>query len=522
MTRHRCGMWKSVTIATTIFVAGGPAVTAAENEHDGLTWSGPGTCLECHGEEATEVHGSVMYQWQGDAPQMTTGPESQGKIAGGVNSYCINILGNWDTCGNCHVGLGALPEAGVTSEQLENIDCLLCHQQEYRRKKVAGTFVPDTDVMSISMDEAVRTVHSPTRATCLQCHAKAGGGDAVKRGDLSLAHGATADASFDVHMATSGGDLRCQNCHTFSEHRVAGRGSDLRPTDSAAVLECTNCHAIMATTDGHEWSVVDRHIARVACQTCHIPVYAKDASDSDAPEATETHRTWLATHSTQPPFHPVADTANRIEPAYRFWNRRNRNYLLHELAEIDPTTGRYPTSRPVGHISDPESRLYPFKYKTAEQPITNSTSRLIALDTAIFFATGDAAAATEQGLVNMGLPATDAYSWVETDTFQMLNHEVSPAGSALDCNDCHGAGARIDLQGEMGYGLRGPESTICFQCHGPEESENFEHIHEKHVKDKKFDCSWCHGFSRPERALKISPFIFGDGFESADTYAWTN
>ena len=93
--------------------------------------------------------------------------------------------------------------------------------------------------------------------------------------------------------------------------------------------------------------------------------------------------------------------------------------------EIDPETGRYPTSRPLGDVADPEAKLYAFKYKTAQQPITNSTSQLIALDTSVFFATGDFDAATVQGLVNMGLDAEESYSWIETDTFQMINHGVS-------------------------------------------------------------------------------------------------
>ena len=501
----------------------GAGLAAAEGDHDELTWDGPGTCLECHTDEATEVHGSVMYQWQGDSPQMASGPSSQGKIAGGVNSYCINILGNWNACGNCHIGLGAVPGAEPTTSELENIDCLVCHQQAYRRKKVADTFVPDTENMTISMDEAVRTVHEPTRFNCLQCHAKAGGGDAVKRGDLSLAHADTSDSVFDVHMATTGEDLRCQDCHTFSGHRVAGRGSDIRPTDSAVVLECTNCHAQMATPAGHEGSTIDRHVARLACQTCHIPSYAKNASDSAATEATEVHRTWLDSHSQAPPYHPAGTTDNDILPKYRWWNRQNRNYLLHDEATIDPVTSRYPTSRPIGHPSDSESKLYPFKYKTAQQPITNATSRLIALDTSVYFATGDAAAATEQGLVNMGLESTEPFSWIETDTFQMLNHEVSPDGQALRCGDCHGQSARMNLQADFGYGLRGPESTICVQCHGPEDDEmDFEEIHEKHVKDKKFDCSWCHGFNREERSLTSSPAIFLDGFDLGNPYAWTN
>ena len=87
----------------------------------------------------------------------------QGKIAGAVNSYCINILGNWDACGNCHVGLGAIPEDDPTPSQLANIDCMLCHQQAYKRKKVDGEFVPDAENMTITMDEAARTVHEPAR-----------------------------------------------------------------------------------------------------------------------------------------------------------------------------------------------------------------------------------------------------------------------------------------------------------------------------------------------------------------------
>ena len=471
--------------------------------HDGLVWSGSDTCLQCHTTQAHEVHASVMYQWEGATPDMTSGPEKQGKISGAVNSYCINILGNWDACGNCHVGLGEPPTPEATQEQLENIDCMVCHPQAYRRKKVDGRFVPDEAAMTITMDEAARTVHPPGRYNCLQCHAKAGGGDSVKRGDLTLAQISTTDRNFDVHMSTSGGDMKCQQCHTFTDHKVAGKGSDLRPTDSADVLECSDCHQPMTTADGHEGEYVERHIARVACQTCHIPIYAKDAADSSASEATETHRTWLTTHSTAAPFHPAMQKENDLTPEYRFWNRKSSNYLLHDTAVIDPATGRYPTSRPIGDVADAQAKLFPFKYKTAEQPFAENEQKLIALDTSVFFATGDPIAATEQGLVNMGLSASEPYSWVETDTFQMLNHQVSSSDAALECNDCHGSTGRMDLQGELGYALKGPKSQVCFQCHGSKEDKSFTEIHNKHVKDKRYDCSWCHSFSRPERGLRM-------------------
>lgn len=147
--------------------------------HAKLVWKGsPGLCLSCHKEEAREVYASTHYQWQGEALYRTGGPLMQGKISNAVNSYCINILGNWADCGSCHVGLGAQPvtNTATTDAQLNNIDCLICHQKDYKRIQVNGAFVPDTANMSITMNQAVRTVHRPERSNCLACHAKAGGG----------------------------------------------------------------------------------------------------------------------------------------------------------------------------------------------------------------------------------------------------------------------------------------------------------------------------------------------------------
>ena len=513
------GRTLTVIVISVICAIAARSAISADNPHANATWSGPGTCLECHETEANEVHGSVMYQWQGQTPEVVNGPALQGKISGGVNSYCINILGNWAVCGNCHVGLGALPSASASPAQLENIDCMICHQQAYRRTKVGGVFVPDLNAMSITMDEAVQTVHEPERFNCLQCHAKAGGGDAVKRGDLAMAHVATTDQNFDVHMALTGADLRCQDCHTTTNHRVAGRGSDIRPTDSDEVLDCSNCHTDLATQ--HPNSTIRRHLDRVACQTCHIAYYAKDAADTAATEATEVHRTWLSSHSSQPPYHPVMDKQNHLVPEYRFWSGMSRSYLLHDVAELDPVTGRYPTSRPIGHVSNPDSKLYAFKYKTAEQPITNDSGQLIALATDVFFASGDAAATTQQGLVNMGLDPSTPYSWIETDTLQMLNHQVGDEDAALQCANCHGANARLDLASDLGYSLWGSTDQVCRQCHGSESMPSFEEMHDKHVRDKGYDCSWCHGFARPERGLTPSSAIFRDGLESGDAFAWS-
>jgi len=80
-----------------------------------------------------------------------------------------------------------------------------------------------------------------------------------------------------------------------------------------------------------------------------------------------------------------------------------------------------------------------------------------------------------------------------------------PKGNALTCDQCHTATAtQMNLKG-MGYAMRGTQETTCTQCHEREEMPSYTKLHDKHVKDKKYDCSWCHSFSRPERGLKMPP-----------------
>lgn len=491
------------------------------NPHASLTWTGYNMCHSCHATQASDVFHSVHYQWQG-ASGMTTGPAIQGKFSPTVdnstamNSYCINILGNWNNysgCSNCHVGLGLPPSTTADTAQLDNIDCLICHQKDYKRARsiYGGTYSPNTAAMTITMDQAVQTVSKPTRSTCLQCHAKGGGGDNFKRGDLALAHGTTNDATFDVHMSTGRGNLTCQTCHTTSSHKMAGRGSDLRPKESAAAINCStsSCHPGKASlSNGHSTAAVNHHTGRVSCQACHIRTYAKNAADTPATEATETFRTWKTSewNATLNRYEPMITLANNLTPRYAFWNGSSWGSNLLDTPVIDPATGAYKISRPNGAISDPAgTKLYPFKYKTSEAPFNTDRRKLISVDTSIYFKTGSVADAVNQGMVNMGYSAGEPYSWVMTDEFQLITHEVPTAsGNVLACADCHKNTARVNLPA-MGYALKGAKSTVCTQCHEDESYSGYTWIHDKHVTDKKYDCSFCHSFSRAtERGLRTT------------------
>lgn len=504
---------KSQTITVNVSNSSG----GGSNLHANLLWSEyPDNCYSCHATKFQEVYGSVHYQWQGNAPDMVNKPDIlQGKISNSVNAYCINILGNWGLCGKCHIGRGSMPvyTSNPTYNQLMNIDCLVCHSESYalvRTRRSDGTMGPPEGTDEATLNSYVRNIHLPKRTNCLKCHAYAGGGDAVKRGDLAWATANTTDRNYDVHMATTSANLVCQDCHTFVNHRVTGKGSDLRPTDYASEVNCgkSGCHPEKATSTGHSNAYINRHVNRVACQTCHIPYYGRDAADTPDSEATEIHRDWTDTshHGTTPPYHPGSIKANNVLPKYQWWNRLSDNYLLYDVAKYDSNLGAYIIQRPVGSVDGPlPNKLYPFKYKTAKQPMRTASKQLIALDTKEYILTsGDPDLATQKGLLNMGFSSTDAYEWVITGTFQLLNHQVAPKENALSCNDCHQNTSRMDLIGQLGYKAKADLSVVCSQCHRAKSYRGFVAIHDRHVKDKKFDCSWCHNFSRPERNL-ITP-----------------
>ena len=180
-------------------------------------YAGSATCRECHADEVAQVHGSVHYQWSGPTPGVVD-METGGKL-GGINDFCgypdINFIGQLTNvvgetvdggCATCHVGLGAKPQPTASEAQLENIDCLVCHSEDYRRK-VANTadgfrFVPAPERMSVSLLQAITDITLPSDQTCLTCHAYAGGGNNNKRGDLEAAHANPPSAAFDVHMAS--------------------------------------------------------------------------------------------------------------------------------------------------------------------------------------------------------------------------------------------------------------------------------------------------------------------------------
>ena len=232
-----------VPAIATVTIRGDAPVLQTSHFGRFSTYEGSKTCAPCHAAQVTEVHASLHYQWRGPTPYVTTsGGQPRGKM-GGINDFCghpdINFIGqliNIDQvtvdggCAQCHVGLGLKPSPTATPVQLENIDCLACHGDSYRRKverRTDGTFrfVPASEKMAVPLLQAITDIRAtPTVRTCVQCHAYAGGGCNNKRGDIELTH-SNPPRTFDVHMASTqvdGAGLNCVSCHVFQNHKVAG------------------------------------------------------------------------------------------------------------------------------------------------------------------------------------------------------------------------------------------------------------------------------------------------------------
>ncbi|MCK7503094.1 MAG: hypothetical protein MZV70_02650 [Desulfobacterales bacterium] len=180
---------------------------------------------------------------------------------------------------------------------------------------------------------------------------------------------------------------------------------------------------------------------------------------------------------------------------------------MNDPAWLDPATGKYAMSRPQGGINDPNSKLYPFKYKTAYQPFA-SNSMLIALSTASYFTYGIYDTAVKAGLVNMGYADTTPYTTVKTDEYQVLNHQVPTANNVLQCSACHpnATATQMKLVADHGYGLKAAKSQVCSQCHSDKRMPSYDRMHNNHVhSSRNLDCSWCHNFSRPGNGYCAPP-----------------
>ena len=447
--------------AAALLLAAGPALAdKATHDRHFRHFEGTKTCLQCHEPEAREFFHSQHYQWLGSGSALANDPRQPVGKMNMINDFCTNPGASWigqvknaegkvvaSGCSGCHAGHGLKPSRKLSRQQLENIDCLICHAEGYRRGVVQDER-GDWQWRSIlwnnqeGLDSVAKRITTPTRVMCLRCHNSSGGGANIKRGDMEYTL-AKPTRDFDVHMGTDGKDMPCTNCHAEGAHRVTGRGVDLASDDSPGRrLGCTGaCHEIAP----HRSGKLNKHTERVECTVCHIPTFARD-------EPTEMSRDWskVVFSEERGRYAPTQVLEQNVRPVYAWYDGRSFMQLARQPVALTER-GEIKSAVPMGSRSDPAAKITPFKLHHGVMPVTADKRRwLLPIAVEDCFGAGDVDEAVRRAAKSFYGIDELKYEWMPTVRYMSIAHGVQPAEKALDCDDCHGQGGLMDWKA-LGY-----------------------------------------------------------------------
>lgn len=390
------------------------------------------TCLTCHDYAGEEILKTRHWNWQG--PAFNDG--KHGVIKAGkknlINNFCIAISSNQPRCTSCHIGYGWKDNSFDFSD-VNKIDCLVCHDQTGTYKKEptgAGEPVKGLDLVKIA-----QSVGKPTMKNCGTCHFNGGGGTGVKHGDLDESL-YDADEELDVHMGGLGFD--CLECHETKEHKISGAGHGSM-AQGVNHFDCTKCHGEKI----HKIEVLDRHIKTIACETCHIPEFAR----------VEPTKTWWDWSKAGGQGEDIKDAGGNViynrmkgefkweknvKPVYSWYNGKADYYLAGDKADENKIIK---LNTPEGEITEKSSKITPFKLMKGKQPFDPVNKYLIIpklFGPEGYWKTYDWVKASELGMKSVNLNFSGKVDFAETEMYWPINHMVAPADKALKCLKCHG------------------------------------------------------------------------------------
>ncbi len=405
-------------------------------------------CLSCHNKRDKEIMTTSHWLWQRDEELPGRGVVSIGK-RNILNNFCVGIRGSEGTCTRCHIGYG-WKDKNFDFNEPTNIDCLVCHDQTdtYNKGKgMAGLPHPDVNLNYVSQN-----VGTPRKENCGVCHFWGGGGNNVKHGDLDVAM-LDCTPEIDIHMTTHGENMSCVDCHITNKHQMAGKVYALS-SENKDRATCEYCH----TSQPHKSEILNDHNARVACQTCHIPIYAKANSTKmiwDWSTAGRLDKHGKAMHENDADgnhnYLSIKGTFvydDHVIPEYFWFNGIADHQLLEDKIDTIPLqmnslSGSY-TDKGEHMMSKAPSKIWPVKVHRGKQIYDTNYNTLIqpklwapTEGQGAYWKDFDWDVASRIGMEYVGQPYSGGYGFVETEMYWPLNHQVSPASESLKCVDCH-------------------------------------------------------------------------------------
>ncbi|WP_312955098.1 tetrathionate reductase family octaheme c-type cytochrome [Pseudomonas songnenensis] len=424
-------------------------------------------CLSCHSKAASQVMATRHWTWDYINPD--TGQRLGKKTM--LNGFCIGDRSNEAFCQSCHIGYG-WKDASFDFTDESKVDCLACHNTgnylklaglaghpPLARSETApgsGKFVEPVDLAAVA-----RQIGATSRRTCGTCHYYGGGGDGVKHGDLDSSLNSP-PSELDVHMAADGLDFACSTCHVAEEHRIAGSRINVTASDprNAATRgqrsernrsTCQSCHG----DKPHQGDLLhagrlNDHTSVLACQSCHIPTFARGGvptkmawdwstagkmGPDGKPYQTRNERGQVLYDSRKGSFILGQD----VVPDYVWFDGRV-TYVQPDTV-IDPTS-RVPINRFHGVPGAADARIWPVKTFHGRQPYDTEYLTLLVPHTALpndtaFWYNFDWAKALQAGADASGAPYSGQFDFVDTSMLWPITHMVAPKEQAVDCAQCH-------------------------------------------------------------------------------------
>ena len=386
-----------------------------------------------------------------------------------LNNFCIGLPANWPRCTSCHAGFG-FKDARFDFSKAENVDCLVCHDTTGTYKKfptAAGhpvyegekkEFPPGKPWPAADLVKVAQSVGKTSRATCGSCHFYGGGGDHVKHGDLDTSM-ENPTPEIDIHMGGAK-KMVCQDCHQAVDHFLKGEATSVTIAHAEpSHLDCTDCHKVKGKV--HRNALVNKHTERVACQSCHIPTFAKarptkvwwdwstagkDVKPEEIPKDQYGEKTYDKMKGD-------FKWEKNVIPTY-FWFDGNINrYIAGD--KIDPSKGVHLTSVTADR-NNPKAKIYPFKIMRGKQPYDSGNNTIAFVQ--VFGPPGsdaywqkyDMNAAIASGMKAADQPYSGQYGFIETFMVWPVHHMVVSKDNSLKCGDCHSEKGRLDWKA-LGY-----------------------------------------------------------------------
>jgi octaheme c-type cytochrome (tetrathionate reductase family) len=428
-------------------------------------------CLTCHTEAAKQVQHTKHWTWESTDPKT-------GQVRGKkniINNYCTSPISNEKDCMACHAGYG-WKDSSFDFKVEKNVDCLICHDTTGTYRKLPGfaghpvykrvEFPRDSGkfVEAVDLKKVAQSIGLPSRSNCGSCHFFGAGANGAKHGDLdsSLQH---PGKYLDVHMNEKGLNFTCVTCHVTSSHEVSGSRYNVAAavTGPAHILRGINdespaaCQACHSDKPHHgRMDILNLHTDKIACQTCHIPQYARDEV------GTESSWDWSQATIMGPDGKPTSskDSAGRrkfdskkgawvwdsyVIPEYRWYNGVSTYKVIGD--KIDPSK-TVQINDVGGSPNDPDSRIWPTKVHRGKQPYDKVNNYLTVQHTAgeddtALWHNFDWQKAIGTGMKAAGLKYSGEYGFVNTEMTWPITHMVAPKHDALSCAQCHSNNGRM-------------------------------------------------------------------------------